>query len=285
MIVKKDQPFSERPIIVVLYGLPGSGKTSLSNTSENNILIDCDRGADRAINKVDTIQANKWSDVLSDESEIQNYSTVTIDTAKSMLDDFLMIHVCDKDNKLKWNKLKAYGAIGEEFKMFVNRRRAEGIDIIIIAHSREEKDGDNITVVPDITGQSKSLLLRIADQVGYISIENGQRVLSFEPDGKHIGKNVAQIQKMIIPNSDDSRFDSSMANIISKIKSMIKSNSDKAIEIEKQKSIEIDNEVSQVFETKTLDELKDLFISLKYRNEPKVYNAKDEQKLKLSKKK
>jgi len=231
MLVKKSESFPERPVIIVLYGTPGAGKTSLFNTSENPVLIDCDRGSDRAANRADgTIIASNWQDVLTDEPEIKNYKTLGIDTAKSVLDDFLMVWVVDKDYKLKTNKLKAYGAIGDEFKAFINRRRAESLDIVIIAHSKEEKDGDNTKISPDVTGQSKDLILRIADQVGFITVENGKRVINFEPTDRTIGKNVARIPKTEIPNESDPAYKTFMADIIQHVKDSIRKQSQEQIE-------------------------------------------------------
>lgn len=220
-IIKKTDVFPKRPVIIVIYGTPGVGKTSLFNTSKNPILLDCDRGADRSINRQDTIVANSWKEVLQDEVEIKNYSTLGIDTAKATLDDFLMTHVIEQDYKLKTNKLKAYGAIGDEFKLFVNRRRNEGVDIVVIAHAKEDKDGDIIKLSPDVTGQSKDLLLRIADQVGFLTMVNNKRTLTFEPTDKTVGKNVAKLPTMEVPDETDPSFPTFMAEIIEKVKDSI----------------------------------------------------------------
>lgn len=225
-IIKKEDVFPQRPVIILIYGTPGVGKTSLFNTSDTPLLLDCDRGADRSIHRQDTIIANSWQEVLQDEQEIKKYKTLGIDTAKAVLDDFLMTHVIDQDYKLKTNKLKAYGAIGDEFKLFINARRNEGIDIVVIAHAKEDKDGDIIKLSPDVTGQSKDLLLRIADQVGFLTMVNNKRTLTFEPSDKTIGKNVAKIPTMEIPDESDPRFDSFMADIICKVKKSIQSQSE-----------------------------------------------------------
>lgn len=220
-IIKKSDTMPKRPVIILLYGQPGVGKTSLFNTSENPILLDCDRGSDRAIYRQDTIIASNWKEVLQDEHEIKNYSTLGIDTAKSVLDDFLMTHVVEQDYKLKTNKLKAYGAIGDEFKLFINRRRNEQIDIVVIAHAKEEKDGDNIRLSPDVTGGSKDLLLRIADQVGYVYMQNNKRTINFDPTDKTIGKNVARLPILEIPEETDAKFKTFMADIIDSVKNSI----------------------------------------------------------------
>lgn len=250
-IIRKDQSFPERPVIIVIYGTPGCGKTSLANTANEPILIDCDRGSDRAVNRQDTIIAQNWNDVLQDEGEIKNYKTVIIDTAKAALDDYLMVYVVEKDYKLKTNKLKAYGAIGDEFKAFVNTRRAEGIDIIIIAHAKEEKDGDNLRLSPDVTGQSKDLILRIADQVGFVTMLNNKRTVTFEPTDKTIGKNVARIPTLEIPDESDPKFKTFMAEIINQVKTSIRTQSQE--QIEAQKTItEFENLISNCSDSNSL---------------------------------
>ena len=229
-MLRKEESFPERPVIMVLYGTPGVGKTSLLNTCDTPVLIDCDRGADRACNRAEgTIIATKWDDVLADEAEIKQFKTVGIDTAKAVLDDFLMVYVVDKDYKLKTNKLKAYGAIGDEFKAFINVRRSEGLDIVIIAHAKEEKDGDVIRLSPDVTGQSKDLILRIADQVGFITMVNNKRTITFEPTDKTIGKNVARIPTMEIPDEKTPEFKTFGANLIAKVKESIRTQSEEQI--------------------------------------------------------
>jgi len=230
-IIRKEDVLPERPVIILLYGSPGVGKTSVFNTANNPILLDCDRGSDRSIFRQDTIVAANWKEVLADEGEIKNYSTLGIDTAKSVLDDFLMIHVVEQDYKLKTNKLKAYGAIADEFKLFVNRRRGEKLDMVIIAHAKEEKDGDNTKISPDVTGGSKDLLLRIADQVGYMYMENNQRTINFNPTDKTVGKNVARFPLLTVPNETDPEFKTFMADIIQRVKSSIQEKSEEQKEM------------------------------------------------------
>lgn len=248
-IIKKSDVFPERPVIIVIYGTPGVGKTSLFNTSKNPILLDCDRGADRAVNREDTIVASNWKEVLQDQGEIKNYSTLGIDTAKAVLDDFLMTYVVEQDYKLKTNKLKAFGAIGDEFKLFINQRRSEGIDMVIIAHAKEEKDGDSTKFSPDVTGQSKDLLLRIADQVGFMTMVNNKRTITFEPTDRTVGKNVAKLPTMEIPDEKNPAFLYFMDDIIVKTKSAIQQQTEaQRLALEKIKEIELAIETIETVE-------------------------------------
>ena len=225
-IVKKDDVMPERPIIAVIYGVPGSGKTSVATTSDNPLIIDCDRGYDRAVQRVDTVLANTWADVLQEEQNFRGYKTIVCDTAKSILDDYIQQYVVQNDYKLQKNTLKRFGAMGEEFKGFISRLRSLGIDLVFICHDKEVAEGDVIRHAPDCTGQSKDLLLRIADQVGYISLINNKRYISFEPDDTHVGKNVGQIPLSEIPDATEPEFGSFMADVIKKVKESIQSKSE-----------------------------------------------------------
>lgn len=178
-IVKKNDVLPERPVIIVLYGVPGSGKTSVATTADTPLLIDCDRGADRAVQRCDTIMAKNWKDIDSEREAMKEYKTIIVDTAKSMLDDYLSQYAIENNYKLKTNSLKRFGQMGEDFKEFVNFLRSNGSDIIFICHDKETADGDVIKHSPDCTGQSKDLLVRIADQVGYVFIQNGKTLYIF----------------------------------------------------------------------------------------------------------
>lgn len=225
-IIKKNDVTPGRPVIIVIYGMPGSGKTSLSTTAENPILIDTDRGFDRAVQRVDTLTAQTWQDILSEYETLKEYKTVLVDTARAVLDDYLASYVCEQNYKLKTNALKRYGQMADEFKAFVNYLRSNGSDVIFICHDKEDKDGDVTKHSPDCAGQSKDLLIRIADQVGYVGIQNKQRVISFEPLDNYVGKNVAQLGTITIPTAPSKEFDTCMADIIKSVKQAIQSKSE-----------------------------------------------------------
>jgi len=201
-IIKKDQTLPPQPVIVLVYGDPGTSKTSLSNTCHNPLNLDFDRGYKRSYGKVDSLQLTEgWKEVEQElaAGSFDAYDTIVTDTAKGALDDFLMAYVCEKDYKLRTNKLKAFGELGEQFKAFVNQLRLKGKDLFIIAHAKTEEDGDIKRKVPDVTGSSNALLLRIADQVGYLSMRNGKRVLTFNPSDTTVGKNVAGLPDLVLP--------------------------------------------------------------------------------------
>lgn len=220
-ILKANEPLPQRPIVIGIYGEPGVRKTSVANTSENPLLIDFDRGVARSFGRKDSILVDNWEEVLKYEHEglYKKYKTIIIDTAKAALDDFLMVYVVKTDYKLQKNKLQAYGAIGDEFKRFLNARREEGSDVIIIAHAK--KDEDTKKIIPDVTGQSYGLMLRVSDQVGFISSKNNQATLQWYPSDVTVGKNTANLSEAVIPDKADPAFRTFMSDIISLVKKSI----------------------------------------------------------------
>ena len=250
-IIKANDVTPERPVIVVLYGVPGSKKTSTSTTAENPILIDTDRGYDRAVQRVDTITAQKWTDITSEMETIKQYKTVIVDTAKATLDDYLAVYVCDQNYKLKTNSLKRFGQMADEFKQFVNTLRANGQDIIFICHDKETTEGDTVKHSPDCTGQSKDLLLRIADQVGFISIRNKESVIDFTPSDNYVTKNVAELEPLIIPDVSKPEFPTFMAGIIKQVKSAIQSKS----EAQRKAKEQLEGLRAKVAEVETLEDI------------------------------
>lgn len=225
-IIKKNDVTPERPVIFVLYGTPGTGKTSVATTANEPILIDTDRGYDRAVQRVDTLTATCWADITSELETMKSYKTIIVDTAKAMLDDYLSAFAVQQDPKLAYNTLKRFGRMADDFKLFVNTIRSYGSDLIFICHDKEEKDGDNFKHSPDCTGQSKDLLVRIADQVGFVCKENEKRVIKFEPRDNFVGKNVAKLDTIQIPDFGTDGFDTFMATIITDVRKAIQSNSE-----------------------------------------------------------
>ena len=220
-IIKANEQLPPRQPVIILYGEPGVCKTSIINTCEVPLNLDFDRGIDRSLFRKDVLQINEWNEVLTEEAAgtFKAYKTIGIDTAKAALDDFLMSYVISQDYTLKKNKLGMYGAIGDSFKLFVNNRRSENAAIVIVAHAK--KDEDTKKIIPDVTGQSYQLLLRIADQVGYVSIQNGRRVIEFEPTESTVGKNVAGLPLVFVPDKTSAEFRTFGAELVRQVREAI----------------------------------------------------------------
>jgi hypothetical protein len=91
-------------------------------------------------------------------------------------------------------------------------------DLIFVAHDKEEKDGDDTILRPDISGSNYQMLKRNVDLIGYLNMENGKRTLNFSPTNRTVGKNCANLPKYIIPNEDEVAFETFLADLIKDVK-------------------------------------------------------------------
>lgn len=149
---------------------------------------------------------------------MKNYKTVIVDTVRSVLEDFLVNYVCERNYKLRTNTLKRFGELADQFKEFVNQLRSYGVDIIFVAHDKETAEGDIVKHSPDCIGQSKDLLLRISDEVGYITMVNSKRTILWEPTDTIVGKNVAGFPAMEVPEPTDPKYSTFMADVVKDVK-------------------------------------------------------------------
>ena len=220
-IIKPGQALPQHEPIIVLYGDPGTSKTSISNTCENPLLLDFDKGVQRSIGRGDTLIPDNWEEVQKEEraGTFNQYTTIVVDTAKAALDDYLKSHVIRQDYSLKKNKLQMFGAIADEFQLFINSRRENKQVLFVLAHSI--KDDDSKKMVPDVTGGSRQLLYRIADQIGYISIKNGQRVITWEPAENNCCKNTAWLPDTTVPDKNHPDFKGFGARLVAQVKESI----------------------------------------------------------------
>ena len=190
----------------LIYGQPGTGKTTLSLSAPNPILIDAENGVHR-INlehRKDTLQVDGFQDILNTLPELGEYNTIVFDTINEVL-----VHI---ENSLIKTTPKAhqsgklnqygYGLRSIEFKNLINRIKHLGKNIIFVAHDIESKDDDGKKEVrPDISGKASGELMKFMDFVGYIEMLGKKRTINFMPCSKYYAKNSLGLDDFIeIPN-------------------------------------------------------------------------------------
>lgn len=210
-ITRASDPIKVDRTIVTIYGQPGVGKTSLASTAEKPLLLDFDRGAHRSAFRPDTVRVDKWQEAANLQPEdLKDYRTLIVDTAGRAL-DFLVTSMPSADGKTQLKRasgdptLQGYGAMKASFTAWLKRITALGLDVILLAHDKEDKDGDSRIIRPDITGGSYGEIVKVSDFVGYYAIDNGKRTLDFNPSQYFIGKNSANLPRIQVPSLAEDR--------------------------------------------------------------------------------
>lgn len=232
-IVTSTEPLNIKNIITLIYGDPGIWKTSLAFTAKNPILFDFDKGAYRASNRRDSVQIESWQEVARiSPQDLSNYDTIIIDTAGRALDMITDSLKRDTRNTRKDGQLsmQGYGKLGGIFTDWLKMLRGMGKDIVLLAHTSEDKDGDNIIKRPDMVGGSKREAYKIADMMAYMTTQHGQdgdvKTLNFIPHPAYLAKDSGQIGNVTVLAMADAP--TQLADIIQKTKDHINSFSEEA---------------------------------------------------------
>lgn len=224
--IKQPSEIQEKKNLVMLvYGSPGDGKTTLAISAPKPVLLDMDGGVGRtlAAHRCPVVQglngkplpwaadpANKVNgedepSVLGALAEIRAlpFDTIVVDTVGKLLDamsDTIMRTnpgMRQRDGSLS---LKGYGARKRMFKDFVSQCLAMGKNVVFIAHAQESKVGDDIKVSPIIGGSSETDLMAEIDLAGYLTNIGGKRLLFWGNDGSGLAKQFTAKNTCFLPN-------------------------------------------------------------------------------------
>lgn len=199
MIVKpENMTFEDKNFTMIIYGAPGTGKTTLALSAPKPILIDFDKGVARvkAYHRKTTICCADYFEVLNDieSPEVKNCETVIIDTGGSFV-TYLQAWAIKKDPRVNRHangalSLKGFGAVKAEFIRFSNYvRDVLHKNLIYVFHSQEASDKDGNTVQRLLCeGATRNIVWQPCDLGGFMQIIGDRRVIGFSPTQEYFAK-------------------------------------------------------------------------------------------------
>jgi len=223
-IFKQGDQVKTESLTAVIYGEPGIGKTSVSMTTDNPILLDFDMGLQRAVNRKTAVRVDSWNGVMelieSKDFEKLNPKTIIIDTAGTMLDNYIAEYVKKDDPKNSRRggelSMSGYGSMKNVFKQFMDWAKKQGKNLIFLAHSKERTEGDDVVFIPKMTGGSYDILRESSDLIGFMYASKNSRVINFNPSPNHIGKDCAEIGVIEVPHYTDEHYPTFIQDLIDK---------------------------------------------------------------------
>jgi hypothetical protein len=179
--------------------------------------------------KTITIPAEEAEEIAEDIYDAY-VNTVVVDTAGRAL-DFLAADIIKNDPKKGYGgalTLQGYGVLKGRFTSWLANLKTMGKDVVLIAHSSEDKNGDDLIERLDVQGGSKGERYKSADAMGRLYLSKGNRTLSFSPTDTAFGKNPGNLDPLTVPQIEsDPQF---LGNVTHTIKDRLNKLTDAQME-------------------------------------------------------
>lgn len=285
MIRKPGEFTATKKYRIMIYGIPGMGKTTLALSAPKPLLVDADKGINRIEPRfrVPNIQPLSYQEILDDliPENVADFETLVFDTGGTLFD--FMVPWIIKNNPKSGNGhgglgLKGYGEISEEFKRLCNFvSNSLNKHLVIVFHAKEDKDGDITKWRPDIAGQTKNEIWKPIDLGGFIEAQDQKRTVSFNAmQERYLAKGNRSVnEKYEIPDLDKVGSNTFLTHLIEKLD---ESEKEAAKEIEKYNELmkQIDSILESIKDARTATEA---FKSIKELNH--IFSSKDEAGAKI----
>jgi hypothetical protein len=211
MILKPSEITANARVRMVLYGPPGMAKSTTSLSAPNVLFVDSDRGWKRIpaqFKNCPRIEPKTYQEVVDDLGTPENLvgiETIVIDTGGQLL-KFMKRWAIDKSDKNGKRdgalSIQGYGVIGQEFERLIDYIfNVLQKNVVVIFHSKEEKDGEQTVHRLDVEGQTKNSIFKPMDLAGFMETRGGKIYVSFTPDERYYAKGTGGVVGSIeLPN-------------------------------------------------------------------------------------
>ena len=233
--------FSNKNIIMIVSGLPGTGKTTLALSAPDVLLIDTDEGMARVnpAHRKDASICKTYEEVLADIKAAEGrYKTIVIDTCGALI-EYMKDWAIRTDPKASKKdggfSLQGYGIVKAEFIRFSADLRKK-FNVIYLFHEQMSRNGDDgvfYDLVAD--GSCKVICWQPADLGAHLFIQNGRRYLGFTPTEQYSAKSAYGIKGLIeVPELKEGEENNFLTKLFNKVRANLAAES-AALSPEKEK--------------------------------------------------
>lgn len=188
--------FSNKKFAVIIAGVPGIGKTTLSLSSPKPLLIDLDKGVSRVVARyrTDVDEVDTYEELFDDlkNTDLTPYETIIIDTGGKLLEMLKPVVIKEdaKNGKRDGNlSLQGYGAVKRKFAQFVAFIKELGKHVIFVFHATEVSLADDINGLRiRMEGSSKDEIWDDIDIGGFVEMIGNKRTIGFSNCSRYYAK-------------------------------------------------------------------------------------------------
>ena len=227
-IVKpENMKFTDKNIIMIISGLPGTGKTTLALSAPDVLLIDADEGLARVnpAHRKDASVCKTFEEIRADVQAAKGqYKTVVVDTGGALV-EMMKQHVIDHPSDYKGGaktsggiSLQGFGFVKQLFLDFSAELR-RNCNVVFIFHENMTKNDENVFYELVCEGSARTLVYQPADLAAHLFIQGGQRYLGFTPTEQYSAKSAYGIKGIVqVPELKDGDPNDFLTKLFAKVR-------------------------------------------------------------------
>lgn len=204
VIMPEEMDYSNDNIVLILTGMPGTGKTFITCSAPDVVVVDLDNGMKRiypASFRKPIIRPKTYEGLRAEIKDLEGkYKTLVIDVGGkliALLKEWAMRTDKTAVKKSGGISQTGFGKVKTEFEDFDAYIRSK-FDVIYTFHEKKSENDEQETFFDIICeGGAKDLVWQPADIAAHVHILNGERYLGFTPTSHYNAKAAYGIKGLV----------------------------------------------------------------------------------------